>query len=399
MDGKDLLRRLRQVLDEESTGTWLDDRTSYDFLWEGAKECSRRLKNVIGMQQIVTTENVPNYTLNHDFMKLMMMNRQSRFFIKYSTGSNNSFLYFNDMEDIRHRDNIRTFDINQSTMTRNATTFVDIGQDFSDWETAAASDATYRIMVTHTSGAKEWAFIGPASTTTNTDDTIAVYSDKGLTSTGWNGTSGTPSYYKIENVSTTLIPHCFSIRSKDALHSQVTGTATSDGDAAGGKALLTDTSALFWTTDYVKPGDSIHNTTDGSTGIVLSIESATTLYCALFGGTDNEWDTSDAYVIQPQARIELYLDPPPSTSGHIIDIQYVKIPAPVYSDYGVYPFRQHLNEAIVRYAAWLYKYRDSIPKFGDAFYTQFDGLVRREAEDLNPYIKKRQWSASFKRSR
>ena len=398
MDGKDLLRRLRQIMDEDATGTWLDDRTSYDYLWEGAKECTRRLKNITGTQQIITTENVPNYTLNHDFMKLLMMNKMNRFFIKYTTGDNNRFLYFNDMEDIRYRGNIRTYDVNQSTMTRNATTFVDIGQDFSDWETAAGNDATYRIMVTHTSGAKEWAFIGPASTTTNTDDTITVYSDKGLTSTGWNGTSGTPSYYKIENVSTTLIPHCFSIRNKDDLYSQVTGTATSDGDAAGGKCLLTDTSALFYTTDYVEPGDPIHNTTDGSTGIVLSIESSTTLYCALFGGTDNEWDSSDAYVINPQARVELYLDPPPSTSGHIIDLQYVKIPAPVYHDYGTYPFRQHLNEAIIRYAAWLYKYRDSVPDFGDAFYTQFDGLVRREAQDLNPYIKKRQWSASFKRS-
>ena len=396
MDGKDLLRRLRQLLDEESTGTWLDDRTSYDYLWEGAKQCARRLKSVTANQQIVTVENQANYTLNHDFMKLFMMNKQGRFFIKYSTGPNNTSLFFNDMEDIRYRDSIRTYDINQSTMTRNATTFVDIGQDFSDWETAAASDAVYRIMVTHTSGAKEWAFIGPASTTTNTDDTIAVYSDKGLTSTGWNGTSGTPSYYKIENVSTTLVPHCFSIRNKDDLYTQVTGTATSDGDDSAGKALLTDTSALFWTTDYVKPGDSIHNTTDGSTGIVLSIESTTTLYCALFGGTGNDWDSSDAYVIQPQARLELILDPPPSTSGHIIDIQYVKIPAPVYHDYGVYPFRQHLNEALVRYAAWLYKYRDSSPSFGDALYVQYDGLVRREALDLNPYIKKRQWTVNLK---
>jgi hypothetical protein len=202
----------------------------------------------------------------------------------------------------------------------------------------------------------------------------------------------------VENVSTSLIPHAFSIRNEEDLSSQVTGTATSDGNATGGKALLTDTSGLFWTTDVVKPGDTIHNTTDGSDGVVLSIESATTLYCALFGGTDNEWDTDDAYVIQPQGRIELFLDPPSSTSGHIIDLQYVVIPAPVYDDYGVYPFRQHLNEAILRYAAWLYKYRDSEPKFGDAFYTQFDGLVRREAQDLNPYIKKRAWGVNLKRN-
>ena len=398
MDGKNLLRRLRELLDEESTGTWLDDRTSYDYLWEGAKECSRRLKNLTNTQQIMTVENQANYTLNADFMKLFMMSRQNRFFIKYLAGNQSQFIYFNDMEDIRYRDSIRTYDINQSTMTRNATTFVDIGQDFSDWETAAGNDAAYRIIVTHADGAQEWAFIGDASTTTNTDDTITVYTDKGLTSTGWNGTSGTPSFYKIENVSAQLIPSAFSVRAKDELYSQITGTATSAGDAAGGKALLTDTSGVFLTTDYASPGDAIHNTTDGSDGIVLSIESATTLYAALFGGTDDEWDDSDAYVVQPQGRVELILDPPPSTSGHIIEINYVKIPAPVYDDYGVYPFRQHLNDAIIRYAAWLYKYRDVEPNFGDMLYVQYDRLVRREALDLNPYIKKRRFNVSLKKS-
>lgn len=391
MDGKDLTRRLMQMLDEESTGTWLDARTSYDYLWEAAKECNRRLKALTSTMQIVTVENQPNYALRPDFLKLFNHNRDNRFFIKYSTGANNTFLYFKDMEDIRFRDSIRTYDVNQGAMTRNATTFQDAGQDFSDWETVAPDTALYHITVTNTDGSIESAFMGDASTTTNADDTIAVYTDKGLTSTGWNGTSGTPSYYKVENVSTTLVPHCFSIRNKESLYSQITGTATSDGDASGGKALLTDTSGLFLTTDHAFPGDTIHNTTDGSDGVVLSIESATTLYASLFGGTDNQWDTSDAYVIQPQGRFELFLDPPPSTSGHIIDFQYVKIPAPVYDDYGVYPFRQHLNEAIIRYAAWLYKYRDAEPNFADAFYVQYDNLVRREAKDLNPYVSRRKW--------
>ncbi len=397
MDGKNLLRRLEQLLDEESTGTWLDDRTSYDYLWEGAKECSRRLKNLTASQQIITVENQANYTLNADFMKLYMLNRQDRYFIKYSKGANNTFIYFNDMEDIRFRDSIRTYDINQGTLTRNATTFQDTGQDFSDWEIAAPDTALYTITVTNADGTEEWAFCADASTTTNTDDTVAVYSDKALTSTGWNGTSGTPSYYKIENVSAQETPSCFSVRPKDALFSQITGTATSAGDAAGGKALLTDTSAVFLTTDYASPGDTIHNTTDGSDGIILSIESATTAYAALFGGTDYEWDSIDAYVVQPQGRVELILDPPPSTSGHIIDIPYVKIPAPVYDDYGIYPFRQHVNEAVVRYAAWMYKYRDVEPNFGDMLYVQYDRLVRQEAKDLNPYIRKRRWKVSFKK--
>ena len=37
MDGKDLLRRVRQLLGEASTGTYLDERTTYDFLYAAAQ--------------------------------------------------------------------------------------------------------------------------------------------------------------------------------------------------------------------------------------------------------------------------------------------------------------------------------------------------------------------------
>jgi len=291
----------------------------------------------------------------------------NKYYIRYSNGASESFIYYKDYQDIIFSNSQRTYDINQSTMTRAATTFQDIGQDFSDWETAAPGTAVYKIVVTHTSDAVEWAYIGDASTTTNTDDTITVYSDSGLTSTGWNGTSGTPLLYEIKKVSTSTMPQCFAIRDKRALYSQITGTATSAGDASGGECTLTDTSGVFTTTDYVSKGDVIHNTTDGSSGVVLSITSATALVCALFGGTGNDWDTDDAYVIQPQGRLELIIDPPPSTAGHIITLEYIVKPDPVYSDYGSYRFRDQNMESIIEYAAAKYKMRDSEPDFWSIF--------------------------------
>lgn len=397
MDGLTMKYRLRNLLDEDSSATWLDERTSYDFLWEASKETVRRLRNLTGKQTIVTTADQENYQLNADFLNLLNRSKDGRYFIRYMVSGVDNMLYYEDYENIRFRNYSKSYDTHQSTMTRNATTFVDVGQDFSDWETEAGNTAAYKIMVTHQGGVTEWAYLADASTTTNDNDTVAVYSDQGLTSTGWNGTSGTPVAYTIEKVSTQTLPDGFSLRDKQTLNTQITGTATSDGTASGGRSLLTDSSGVFYTTDYASAGDSVHNTTDGSDGVVLSIASATTAYTALFGGTDNEWDTSDAYVIQPQGRLELILSEPPTNSNDIIEIYYVKSPPPVYHDYGTYGFRQHVMEALVRYAAWLYKYRDSEPDFGDRFYIQWDKMIREESYNLNPYLKERRLNVSFKR--
>ena len=400
MDGKDSIRRLRQVLDEESTGTWLDDRTSYDFIWEAAKEFVQRTRCLSGYYEFKTVANQANYVLPVDYLGLFLKDGNDRFFLKFSDGSGNTSIYYRDYQDIRRLNNVQTYDIQQGTLTTAATTLQDTGQDFSDWETSSGN-AGYMVVFTNTVGTEFWAYLGAASTTTNADDTVAVYSDLAMGSTGWNGgtPSGTASFYRIQKVSSQGIPDCFAIRDKQALYSQITGTATSDGSATGGESTLTDTSGVFITTDYVGKGDVIHNTTDASDGVVLSITSATALKCALFGGTDNEWDSSDAYVIQPQGRLEIYFDPPPSTSGYLARIDFVERPDPVYSDYGVYRFRQQAMEAIIKRAAFSYKYRDNEPDFGDRLFVQWDNEVRREIATLNPQLNRRRLKVSFKNRR
>jgi hypothetical protein len=403
MDGKTLLYELRNVLDEASTGVWLDDRTSYGNLWEAAKQFASRTAALTGAQAFVTVADQESYVLNADFLRLFLMDRSNEYYLKFSNENGDSLITFRDYEDIRNANYIKTFDIKVASIATTATTLQDTGQDFSDWETTpstASDEALYKVTVTNTVGGSSWAYLGAASTTTNTDDTVAVYTDKSLSSTGWNGDgtpSGTASYYKIENVSSQRVPSYFTIRDKQALYSQITGTATSDGDASGGQCLLTDTSATLITSEFANPGDTVHNTTDGSDGMVLSIEGDTTAYVALFGGTDNEWDTNDAYVIQPQGRLEIVFDPPPSKSGDIVKVEYVARPDPVYSDYGVYRFRQNATEAIVKYAAWLYKYRDAEPNFGDKFYLYFDNAVRQEHSNLRPFVKRRKLNVSFKK--
>jgi len=183
------------------------------------------------------------------------------------------------------------------------------------------------------------------------------------------------------------VPGGFCITDYREAIASVTGTATADGDKAAGQCVLTDAAAAF--TTYVSAGDTVHNTEDGSTGIVLSVTSATAIVTALFDGTGNDWDAGDAYVIVPQRRQQLAFDAPPSTAGHTVTVPYVQRPAPVYSNYGVYPFPLDMTYALVNYAAWLYKYRDSQPDFGDRWYRIFDKDVRLGASTLKTSTSRR----------
>ena len=211
MDGKTLLYRLRNILDEASTGTWVDDKTSYDFLWEAAKQFASRTAALTGSQQFITVAEQENYVLNADYLRLYLMDRNNEYYLKFSNSNGDSFIKFRDYEDIRNANYVRTVDIKVTSITTTATTLQDTGQDFSSWETTPTSssdEALYKVTVTNTIGGEFWGYLGAASTTTNTDDTVAVYTDKSLSSTGWNGgtPSGTASYYKVENVSSQRVP-------------------------------------------------------------------------------------------------------------------------------------------------------------------------------------------------
>ena len=175
--------------------------------------------------------------------------------------------------------------------------------------------------------------------------------------------------YQALNTTSTEVPSNFSITDGETTGVEVTGTCTTDStETTGGAKILTDSAGLFTTTDVVAVGDTIHNTTDSSVGIILKVVSATVLWTSLFYGTDNDWDESDAYVIVPQIRKKLIVDPLSKTAGDTITVLHVRKPIPVYTDRGMYPFDSSAAFALTKYAAWLFKYRDREPDFGDAFY-------------------------------
>jgi hypothetical protein len=299
MDGKELLYKLRNLLNESADSGFMDDKTSYDNLNEAAYEFNRRAKFLRATQTITTVADQSTYDLNTDFMELYLRDYEKQPFIKINDGSTDQFIFWRDYEDI-------------------------------------------------------------------------IYSN---------------------NTTSEAIPGFFSIINDSTLDTRLSSVTTSAGAASGGECTLNDTAADFST---VNAGDTVHNTTDGSTGVVLSRTSGIALQTALFSGTNNDWSDGDSYIIQPQGKLQLVLDAPPANSGYTITIHYVQRPAPVYSDYGAFRLQRQYMDALVKYADWLYKYRDSEPNLGDGMYAYFDRQARAAQSTTNSTYRRNDVSVNLR---
>jgi hypothetical protein len=298
MEGYTLKRKLRELLSEVTNGTFMNDRTTYDYLYAAVNDFNFRTHYVTGTQTIPISATVSAYNLNPDFVGLALMDRDNRPYIKWTVGGSDSFITPRDYA---------------SQIQEDSTTTSSIADGFS---------------ITN----------APQS-------------------------------------------------------SNITGKATSDGVILNGECLLIDTSADFST---VAIGDYVHNTTDDSNGVVVGIP-ASGITCALFEGTLNQWTTGDDYIVVPQTRYSIVFTPIPSAPA-TATVYYIKAPAPVYSPYQVYSLPFQYDIPIVEYAAFLYKYRDREPDFGDALYKHYDIATRKFAAEMRKGIpEKSGFRCSFKK--
>ena len=270
--------QLRHLISETS-GSWVDLKTSFDYLYEAAKDFSKETKACHNTQSITTVANQAEYDLNPDFLEVMTKDDHDLPVIKLTDASGNiSWL---------------------------------------SWES---------------------------------------YSD----------------YLQGSNSAST--PSSFAITDR-AIPTRVTGIASGGSSPSGGETTLTG-----GTFTNVVAGDIVINTTGSYYGYVLV--AGTSLTTAMFGLTTSGgayagWTLGDAFVIQPAPRYKLILDPAPDTTGLTVTVSYLAKPTPVYSDYGVYPFATGYEEAIIKYAAWLYRYRDSKPQLGDPLYLAYERMMRK----------------------
>lgn len=285
MEGFTLLRKLREQLDESSTSTFLNDRTSYDYCYDAVNDFNFKTHYLTATQTITISASTNAYNLNPDFVSLALMDDRNRPYIKWTYSGSDTFIY---------------------------------GRDYAS---------------------------------------IVLENDS----------------------STATIPGSFSITDADQ-PSNITGTASAIGAAANGEATLTDSTADF---TNVAPGDFVHNTTQSTDGVIISKTSTTQLVCALFsdGTSGSAWAQNDAYVIVPQPRYKIVFTSTPSATA-TATIVYVKRPDPVYSTFRAYKLPFNYTMPIVQFAAFLYKYRDRDPNYGDAFYKYYDSFTRKTAAEM-----------------
>jgi hypothetical protein len=298
MDGKILLYQLRQLLEESSTSSFLDDRTSYDFLYEAAIEYAKVTRAITGTQTITTAAGFSGYNLNDDYLYMYITDDKNQYAIKYYDGNSNYF--------------------------------------------------------------PTWREYGPI-----------VYNNQ---------------------TAATSIPDSFSIIDAD-FGANISSTTTAAGAEVLGECSLTDGTQGFLLT--ASAGDTVHNITDGSDGMVLQVSSNSVLQVALFGGSGNDFTNGDSYVLVPQGRKKLIVDPPSLTSGHIITFQYIAKPMPVYAEARRYRFDATAMPAIVKYAAWLYKYRDREPNMGDRWYQHWEASIRKHLSYTNKSLNRTNWKVNF----
>jgi len=288
MDGLTLTRALRELLQEPSGSSFLDDRTSYEYLYKAAVEVADRTRLLTSTYSLTTTADTAAYLLPADFLDIYPTDDYNRPFIKYGTAD---FLY--------NRDYAAVLLTNSSS--------------------SATVPSTYSVID------------APAS-------------------------------------------------------ARITGTATAAGALANGEAVLTDSSAPF---AGVSAGDTVHNTTDGSSGYVVSVTSSSALVTCLFDGTTQAWASGNSYIVIQQARYQMVFDPPPANSGDVATITYVQKPSPVFSPYRSYRLPPSLKEAVVCYAAWLYKNRGQEPNYADYLLRQFEMELMRQGIAANRALQKR----------
>lgn len=301
MNGKIMYQQTRQLLQEGETSNFIDERTTFDYLFEAACQFAMDTKILTASMEITTVADQAEYDLNANFIGLQVKNDTNEPLVRYYDGTNYYFLTWRDQDPI--------------------------------WEAHAT------------------AGVAIPSNFTITDGDVKV---------------------------------------------PLTGTATSAGAASNGVCTLTDATKTFISSG-VNPGDQISNETDVSDGVVLSVTSETKLVVALFGGTGNDWTNADAYTLTRQVCKKLVLDPYPSADGDKVVIKYIRKPAPVYSDYGTYPIPDTYLPSIIKYAAFLYKYRDREPNFGDYLYKHWDMMVRKANNLENRMPNRGKWKVNMKK--
>ena len=106
MDGKTLSRDLRELLQESGTSSFMDDKTTYDWIYRAACHYAFLTRALTGESTGTIVQGVRTYSLPVDYLRLYARhNRSDRFFIKINDGVSDSFVFDRAYDAVQFENN------------------------------------------------------------------------------------------------------------------------------------------------------------------------------------------------------------------------------------------------------------------------------------------------------
>ena len=161
MEGFALVRKLTEALEETASGSFMNSRTSYDYLYSAVQDFNFRTHYLTNTQVINITANNSEYPLNPDFVSLALLDRFNQPFVKWTYGGQDSFVYPRDYSSVVLE--------NSTAMATIATSLsiVDASQPDNITGTASADSAAVNGECT-LSGSSDFSTVSPGDYVHNT---------------------------------------------------------------------------------------------------------------------------------------------------------------------------------------------------------------------------------------
>lgn len=111
MDGHTLLRMQRELLNETSSGDFMNDRTSYDYLYAAVIDFNKRTYYLTSTQSITVSSGTSEYNANPDFISVALFDSYNRPFIRHTYGTTVTPIYNKDYAENYLENNTATSSI------------------------------------------------------------------------------------------------------------------------------------------------------------------------------------------------------------------------------------------------------------------------------------------------
>lgn len=360
MIGIDYLNRLNQLLnDSHPSSYWTDKKTSFDFLYEAAKDMQKELNSLHSSQSITMIPGQTNYALAPAYMGISVTDDYGDKVVKFYDGiANTSWLSWEDYSDAVYGNN--------TTQNRVPANYAVIDRALPSQITSTVTSSTTQVggevNLVNSAAALTFADIAPGDVVYNvTQSLVGVVLSK--------------------TSATTLKTAMFNLSAVNSAYGGWTSGDTYiiqptprydlviDPPPTGVELLTLDVApSTAWSEGATLTGASSLKTCK----VVSKVTALTYLVESRSGTfTLSEIISDGTYTADQGAAY------PTFTGQQIATVNYFQRPDPVYSDYGSYRFAAGYEEALLKYACWLYKYRDLNPQTGDALYKAYDMQIRK----------------------